>query len=120
MTSETSAPSIPARLRDSATATFPNSCAGNAAKAPLKEPTGVRAALTMTMSSFISQLLSFKSGEGFEQFRPALAPVPLRSYSLGPCGRHVNWTQWLFAVRAGMAVLTIVLLVSRHAVVWAI
>src|SRR5262249_19425451 len=30
-----------------------SSCAGRLAKAPLNEPTGVRAALTMTMSSFI-------------------------------------------------------------------
>src|SRR6476646_2722299 len=34
-------------------ATLPNSCAGKFAKAPLKAPTAVRAALTMTMSSFI-------------------------------------------------------------------
>ena len=61
MTSETCAPSTPARLRDSAMATFPSSCAGTAANAPLKAPTGVRAALTTTISSFILELL-FLSG----------------------------------------------------------
>jgi len=54
MTSDTCAPSTPARLRVSWMATFPNSWAGSAANAPLKAPTGVRAALTMTISSFIS------------------------------------------------------------------
>ena len=47
-------PSTPARLSASSMATLPSSWAGSAANAPLKAPTGVRAALTMTISSFIS------------------------------------------------------------------
>ena len=42
-------------------ATLPSSWAGRLANAPLKAPTGVRAALTMTISSFMSKLL-FVSG----------------------------------------------------------
>ena len=51
MTSETCLPSTPARFSASLIATLPSSWAGRLAKAPLNAPTGVRAALTMTMSS---------------------------------------------------------------------
>ena len=53
MTSETCLPSTPARLSASAIATLPSSCAGRLPNAPLKAPTGVRAAPTMTISSFM-------------------------------------------------------------------
>src|SRR6476620_4421242 len=49
MTSSTSAASTPARDKSSLMTTAPSSCAGVAAKAPLKEPTAVRAALATTM-----------------------------------------------------------------------
>src|SRR5882724_324151 len=50
MTSSTSPGSTPARDSNSLMTTAPSSCAGVAAKAPLKEPTGVRAALATTMA----------------------------------------------------------------------
>ena len=50
ITSSTSAASTPARSSAALMATAPRSWAGVVAKAPLKEPTGVRAAETMTMS----------------------------------------------------------------------
>ena len=57
MTSETRSGSTPARSSAALMATLPRSWAGRLANAPLKLPTGVRAALTMTMSSFIAKLL---------------------------------------------------------------
>src|SRR5215467_333925 len=57
MTSETWAPSTPARSSAALIAILPSSCAGRLANAPLNAPTGVRAALTMTMSSCIPLLL---------------------------------------------------------------
>src|SRR5258706_11058920 len=51
ITSETRPGSIPARSSAALIATAPRSWAGVVAKAPLKLPTGVRAALTMTTSS---------------------------------------------------------------------
>src|SRR6185437_7589293 len=53
MTSETRPPSTPARCSASCIAALPSSWAGRLANALLNEPTGVRAALTMTISSFI-------------------------------------------------------------------
>src|SRR5580704_2236684 len=53
ITSETRAPSTPARSSAALIAVRPSSWAGTVAKAPLKAPTGVRVALTMTMSSFM-------------------------------------------------------------------
>ena len=53
MTSDTFGASTPARLSASLMAILPSSCAGKLAKAPLKAPTGVRAAPTMTISSFM-------------------------------------------------------------------
>src|SRR3974390_384848 len=53
ITSLTRSPEIPARSIAALMADLPNSCAGRLAKAPLKAPTGVRVALTMTISSFI-------------------------------------------------------------------
>jgi hypothetical protein len=50
MTSETSPGSTLARFNASTMATEPRACAGSAAKAPLKLPTGVRAAEAMTIS----------------------------------------------------------------------
>src|SRR6266436_7924721 len=51
MTSDTRAGSTPARSRAALMATAPRSWAGMVANAPLKLPTAVRAALTMTTSS---------------------------------------------------------------------
>ena len=51
MTSETRPGSMPARSSAALMATAPRSWAGVVANAPLKLPTGVRAALTMTTSS---------------------------------------------------------------------
>ena len=53
MTSLTWAPSTPARSIAAMIAALPSSWAGRLANAPLNEPTGVRAALTMTISSLI-------------------------------------------------------------------
>ena len=50
MTSSTSAASTCAALSAALIAAAPNSCAGVSAKAPLKAPTAVRFALTMTIS----------------------------------------------------------------------
>ena len=49
MTSDTSPGSTRARSSAALMATLPSSCAGRLASAPLNEPTGVRAALAMTM-----------------------------------------------------------------------
>src|SRR5215831_8265544 len=65
ITSETCGPSTPARLSDSWTATLPSSWAGRVANAPLKAPTGVRAALTITISSFIWSLPSYPAGRSY-------------------------------------------------------
>ena len=51
ITSETRPGSMPARSSAALMATAPRSWAGMVANAPLKLPTGVRAALTMTTSS---------------------------------------------------------------------
>ncbi len=60
MTSETSPPSTLARLRASVMAIFPSSCAGRVESAPLNDPTGVLAALAITMASCPS-IVSFLS-----------------------------------------------------------
>src|SRR5215813_1261978 len=97
MTSETCAPSTSARLSVSWIATFPNSWAARLASAPLKAPTGVRAAATMTISSFMSNSLWY-SAEWRRKLaclsgRPACGgggPPPTAA-SL-ECGRWpVNW-----------------------------
>src|SRR3954452_16859837 len=62
MTSDTRAGSTPARSRAALMATAPRSWAGVVANAPLKLPTGVRAALTMTTSSDMDILLKLKCG----------------------------------------------------------
>src|SRR5207244_2304273 len=66
MTSDTRAGSPPARSRAALMATAPRSWAGMVANAPLKLPTGVRAAATMTTSSDmgISWGLSFLKDVG--------------------------------------------------------
>ena len=61
MTSCTSSGATPARSSAPLMATAPSSCAASVAKAPLKEPTGVRAALAMTMS-FTGNLLDRNCG----------------------------------------------------------
>src|SRR5438105_6736971 len=58
ITSETWGASAPARLSASAMATLPRSWAGRPANAPLKAPTGVRTAPTMTISSFMNHSFS--------------------------------------------------------------
>ena len=54
MTSDTRGASTPARSNAALIAVFPDSWAGTVANAPLNAPTGVRVALTMTMSSFMA------------------------------------------------------------------
>src|SRR3569623_404176 len=61
ITTETREGSMPARSRAPLIATAPSSCAGTVAKAPLNEPTGVRAALTMTASSDMGHLLGVEA-----------------------------------------------------------
>src|SRR5262252_7168140 len=56
------APSTPARSIAPLIAALPSSCAGKLANAPLKAPTGVRVALTMTMSSFMRNSCSVAFG----------------------------------------------------------
>ncbi len=51
ITSSTSSPCRPARSSAACSATVPSTCAGTLPNTPLKLPTGVRAAETMTMSS---------------------------------------------------------------------
>ncbi len=53
MTSSTSAASTEARDSASLMAMEPRSCAATEASAPLNEPTGVRAALAMTMEAWL-------------------------------------------------------------------
>src|SRR6185369_4524904 len=67
MTSLTRAPSTPARSIAALIAVLPSSWAGRFANAPLNAPTGVRVALTMTMSSFIrsSCCVEFWGGQRF-------------------------------------------------------
>ncbi len=62
MTSSTSAGSRPARAIAAWMAVVPSTCAGTVAKAPLKLPTGVRAAETMTMSSMAGSPLVGRVG----------------------------------------------------------
>src|SRR5215510_2143443 len=60
MTSETRPGSMPPRSSAALMAMAPRSWAGRVAKAPLKLPTGVRAALTMTTSSDMGHLLGLE------------------------------------------------------------
>src|SRR5690242_19219533 len=64
ITSETRAGSTPARSSAALMATAPRSWAGMVANAPLKLPTGVRAALTMTTSSDMDILLGLRVLDG--------------------------------------------------------
>ena len=59
MTSETSLGLDLGALSAALIATVPSSCAGSAASAPLNEPTGVRAALAITMSVSLAMGNSF-------------------------------------------------------------
>src|SRR3954449_12576756 len=63
-TSETRPGSTPARSSAALMATAPRSWAGMVANAPLKLPTGVRAALTMTTSSDMDILLGLRVLDG--------------------------------------------------------
>src|SRR3974390_2111918 len=54
ITSETRGASTPARSSAALIAVLPSSWAGNEANAPLNAPTGVRVALTITTSSFMT------------------------------------------------------------------
>ena len=58
MTSETSPASTRARSSAALMAILPSSCAGRLASAPLNAPTGVRAALAMTMVDWSLLILS--------------------------------------------------------------
>src|SRR5215471_14440686 len=89
MTSETRPGSIAPRSSAALMAIAPRSWAGKVANAPLKLPTGVRAALTMTTSSDMDILLygfswlvldGGRAGDG----GPVLIPILLTSL------RHVN------------------------------
>src|SRR3954468_14317245 len=88
MTSDTRPGSTPARLRASLMATAPRSCAGVVANAPLKLPTGVRAALTITTSSDMDiSLLVFLGLEVLRRraagWRACLSPYPVNL--VDPC-----------------------------------
>src|SRR5690554_2265900 len=63
MTSSTSPASTPARESSSRMTTAPNSWAGVVAKEPLKEPTGVRAALATTMEADMMFSGHFEMGQ---------------------------------------------------------
>src|SRR3974390_1714562 len=58
MTSDTLGASTPARSSAALMAVLPSSWAGSDAKTPLNAPTGVRGALTITTSSFMTQVPS--------------------------------------------------------------
>ena len=91
MTSSTSPASTPARASTSLTATLPRSCAGTAAKAPLKEPTGVRAALATTMEAdmMFSRLEGLRPG--FKDFSSAFPlEVSNRKSANLPCGSRAQ------------------------------
>ncbi len=85
ITSETRAGSMPARSSAALMAMAPRSWAGMVANAPLKLPTGVRAALTMTTSSDMDISWGLRVLDGG---RPDGGPVsrPILLTSL----RHVN------------------------------
>src|SRR5690349_17583125 len=90
MTSETRPGSTPARSSAALMAIAPRSWAGSEAKAPLKLPTGVRAALTMTTSSDMGiswELEFFENRQAPERraYRPISLLILLTSL------RHVNW-----------------------------
>src|SRR5581483_1085776 len=70
MTSETSSPVTLARSRAALMATSPSLWAGRVAKAPLKDPTGVRAADTMTTSSMREPSVGGEMGYGAERKMP--------------------------------------------------
>src|SRR5262249_29919839 len=72
-TSDTSLASTFARCSAAVMATRPSSCAGVAAKAPLKEPTGVRAAETITMSVIASDSQLAKSWSKKEVLQAPIA-----------------------------------------------
>src|SRR5262249_57574470 len=63
ITSETRGASTPARSSAALIAVLPSSWAGNDANAPLNAPTGVRVALTITTSSFMTG--SFRAVWGY-------------------------------------------------------
>src|SRR5215470_11146251 len=63
ITSETRGASTPARSSAALMAVLPSSWAGNDANAPLNAPTGVRVALTITTSSFMTG--SFRAVWGY-------------------------------------------------------
>ena len=75
MTSETRPGSMPARSSAALMAMAPRSWAGVVANAPLKLPTGVRAALTMTTSSDMDISLRFLGLRFFDGGRPDGGPV---------------------------------------------
>src|SRR5579859_7649014 len=70
ITSETRAGSMPARSSAALMAMAPRSWAGMVANAPLKLPTGVRAALTMTTSSDMDISWVWVLGRGFLGLKP--------------------------------------------------
>src|SRR2546423_10530214 len=86
ITSETRPGSTPARSSAALMATAPRSWAGMVANAPLKLPTGVRAALTMTTSSDMDILLGLRVLDGGRRIGRPLSPL----YILLTTLRHVN------------------------------
>src|SRR5579872_4361867 len=89
MTSETRPGSTPARSSAALMAMAPRSWAGSVANAPLKLPTGVRAALTMTTSSdmvFLLSLGSFYEGRAGANGWASLVPHPVNVVEA--CQRH--------------------------------
>src|SRR5438105_144006 len=75
ITSETRPGSTPARSSAALMATAPRSWAGMVANAPLKLPTGVRAALTMTTSSDMDILLGLRVLDGGRRIGRPLSPL---------------------------------------------
>ena len=76
ITSDTRVPSTPARSSADLIAILPSSWAGNVANAPLKAPTGVRVALTMTTSSDManpSGLWGYVAVAGLARYRCSMS-----------------------------------------------
>src|ERR1700748_1905757 len=87
ITSSTSSGFTCARSSAPLMATLPRSCAGTAPNAPLNEPTGVRAALAMTMS--VAMMSSLQAALG-AQYRPDAKARKADTVSLGEARKAVS------------------------------
>ena len=92
ITSSTSSGETPARSRAALIAMAPSSWAGTVLKAPPNEPTAVRAAPTMTMSSAAIDVLlwvaraTLKPSDGHAHLRPTEAMKALGKVKSSACG----------------------------------